>query len=204
MKKLTVLLLSILALTSCKLSQHYTFNTDFSGLYQLKFDMTDMANYGVEDPDSVPNVFEGFNVDSVQNIYEQMKGLSKVDVKAEDNVLYVSYKFEDLTALNASLATQNSSEFGMGATENGNKFSNEKGVFKYMFSDDSNAEATPDSIAQMMSFIDYEITMEFAKQIDEASNGVVDESRKRIDLSGNLGEVAAKEKSLNLEVTFKK
>lgn len=203
MKKLSVLLLSILALTSCKLSQHYTFNTDFSGLYQLKFDMTDMANYGVEDPDSVPNVFEGFNVDSVQDIYEQMDGLSKVDVKAEKNVLYVSYKFEDLTALNASLATQNSSEFGLGASENSNKFSNEKGVFKYQFTDDSET-ATPDSIAQMMSFIDYEITMEFAKQIDEASNGIIDENRKRIDLSGNLGEVAAKEKSLNLEVTFKK
>lgn len=203
MKKLVALVLGIVLLSSCKLSQHYIFNDDFSGHYQLKFDLSDMAGYGVEDPDSVENVFDGFNLDSVQEAYQNIDGLSKVKVTAEKNILFVEYKFADLNALNTSLSLQDNAELGMSGNSNVTKFSFENGVFSYVFSDELDTEATPDSIAQMMSFVDYEVTMEFAKRIDVATNGIIDESGKRLDLKGNLGEVATKEKSLNVQVTFK-
>ena len=63
MKKFLTILLALFALVSCKLSQQYTFNADFSGKYNLQFDLSEMASYGVEDPDSVPNIFEDFNLE---------------------------------------------------------------------------------------------------------------------------------------------
>jgi len=202
MKNIFLLTLAVFALVSCKLSQQYTFNADFSGKYQLLFDLNEMASYGVEDPDSIPNVFEDFNLDSVKQAYEQIKGLSHVNVSAAKNVLNVRYNFNDLDALNASLDVQNNGEFSLN-NGSGIKFSNENGVFKYNF-EEENAESTPDSIAEMMTFIDYDIVMEFAKPINSASNGIISESGNRLTLQGNLGEVAAKKKSLNVEVTFKK
>jgi len=203
MKNLFLAAIAVFMLVSCKLTQQYTFNKDFSGHYMLQFDLSDMASYGVENPDSIPDVFEGFNLDSVQQAYAAINGLSKVKVKAEKNVLIVEYNFADLNALNTSLSLQDNSELGMTNNSNVTKFRFEEGIFTYTFSDVQSEVATPDSIAQMMSFVDYNITMEFAKTIDAATNGKIDETGKRINLVGNLGEVASKEKSLNVQVTFK-
>ena len=55
MKKLFGLLIGISLLTSCKISQHYYFNSDFSGKYKLAFDLSEMAD--MDDnihPDSIP------------------------------------------------------------------------------------------------------------------------------------------------------
>jgi hypothetical protein len=204
MKNILVVCLSILLLASCTLTQQYSFNEDFSGHYQLEFDLSDMANYGNEDPDSVPNVFEGFNIDSVQDAYAKIEGISKIKVKTENNVLFVEYKFADLKALNASLSLQEQADLGISGMGSDNKFSYVDGVFTYNFQDETSAEATPDSIAQMMSFVDYSIRMQFAKPIKSATNGTIDQSGMLLDLSGNLGEIASKEKSLNVQVTFKK
>jgi len=204
MKNIFLLAIVVFTLVSCKLSQQYTFNDNFSGQYQLQFDLSDMASYGVEDPDSIPNVFDGFNLDSVQQAYAAIDGLSKVKVKTEKNVLFVEYNFVNLNALNTSLSLQDNSELGMTNSSNVTKFRFEEGIFSYTFSDLQSEVATPDSIAQMMSFVDYDITMEFSKQIESTTNGKIDESGKLLKLNGNLGEVASKEKSLNVQVTFKK
>ncbi len=198
MKQLLTLMTAVLLLVSCKITQNYRFNLDYSGDYSLTFDLTELAEFGVEEGDTIENFFEDVNLDSISQMYRSVKGITSVEVKSEPNILYVNYSFENLEALNKSLENQGGNEMPLGA--NPDKFTVTDGVFSYDIGALSGAKN--DSVAEMMSFVAYDITMKFAKQIKEATNGTVSEDGRSLHLQGDFGEVIKKEKELSVDVSF--
>lgn len=195
MSKFILVLCSILILASCKISQHYTFKKDFSGKYAMDFDLTglDELNDDIE-PDSIPNYFEGFNTDSVKAYYKAIDGISKVKVNVKDNVLHLAYKFSNLEALNKSFMSESND---LRLTNNA-KFAYANNVFTYSFE----TVSMNDSLAETMNFFEYDIVMEFAKDIKTVSNGEFIPKENAVRITGNLGEVTRQEKSLSLRVEF--
>lgn len=195
-------LATVLVLASCSLEQNYVFNEDFSGSYSLVFDMNEIVAFSSEDPDSTEDAFADLNVDSLKLAYEQMEGISNVKISGKDNVLHMSYNFASIDALNKSLETENNATAAFGGNATDDRFSYQNGIFKYNFPISGDAESL-DSLAQMMSIVEYNIHMQFAKPIAKTSNGEMGADGKSLRFEGNLGEVANKEKSLDLEVSFK-
>jgi hypothetical protein len=202
MKTIFYFLSALLFFSSCSLEQQYSFNEDFSGTYKMVFDLTEIAAFSAEDPDSVEDAFETMNTDSIKTAYQSIEGISNVEVTAKDNVIEVRYDFKDLDALNRSLQNENEAMSAFGGEVNQERFLFKNGVFKYNYPDFSDDEET-DSLSQMLTIVQYNVVMNFAKTIESSSNGEIQENKKSILLSGNLGEVATREKSLDLEVTFK-
>jgi hypothetical protein len=197
MKRILLAMISVLALASCKLAQQYHFNLDFSGDYELTFDMTELAEFG---GDTLEDFFADMNLDSLADVYRSVDGISNVAVEKDTNVLYISYSFRDLAALNRSLKQQDTPELGMSGSPD--KFSYADGVFSYRIGNLNNSSES-DSLAEMMDFIHYDIEMRFAKKIKEANNGEVSEDERSVKMEGTFGEVLKKERSLDLDVRFK-
>jgi len=202
MKMFLSFLAASLIMASCSLEQNYVFNEDFSGNYSLVFDLSEIVAFSAEDPDSVEDAFADLNVDSLKLAYEQIEGVSNVKISGKDNVLRLSYNFVNIEALNRSLETENNATSAFGGNATDDRFSYENGIFKYNFPVTGDEEGL-DSLAQMMSIVEYNIHMQFAKTIAKTSNGELGEDGKSLRFEGNLGEVATKEKSLDIEVSFK-
>jgi hypothetical protein len=88
----------------------------------------------------------------------------------------------------------------MGGTED--KFAYQDGVFSYGVGELNNTSQN-DSLAEMMDFISYDITMHFARKIKEASNGSISEDERSLKMEGTFGDVLKKEKSIDVDVRFK-
>lgn len=199
MKKFIALFTIAIFAISCSISQEYTFKKDFSGSYQLQFDMSQLAEIGGEEEEESEDLFADMNLDSIADIYKNMEGITNVVVKSADNVLFVNYDFKDLDALNRSLESKSEDDsFGM---VNSGKFTHNKGVFTYAAGDMS-ALGDSDSLVEMLSFLDYNITMNFANKVVSTSNGSILEGDKGIRMEGNFGEVAKQEKTIAVEVKF--
>jgi hypothetical protein len=199
MKKLIALFTVAIFAISCSISQEYTFKKDFSGSYQLQFDMSQLAEIGGEEEEESEDLFADMNLDSIADIYKNMEGITNVVVKSADNVLFVNYDFKDLEALNRSLESKSEDDsFGM---VNSGKFAHNKDVFTYAAGDMS-ALGDSDSLVEMLSFLDYNITMNFANKVVSTSNGTILEGDKGIRMEGNFGEVAKQEKTIAVEVKF--
>ena len=195
MTRVVLFVIAMLMLASCKISQHYTFKKDFSGKYAMDFDLSGLDELDDNtNQDTVINYFEGLNTDSVKRYYNAIDGITRVKVKVKDNVLHLTYKFASLDALNTSFQNE-SNDLGLA---NNAKFSYANNVFTYSFQ----TATMNDSLAETMSFFDYDVTMEFAKDIKRIDNGEQIAGKNAVHLSGNLGEIAKGEKSLSLRVEF--
>jgi len=198
MKNLLLFVFVAGLLFSCTITQHYSFNVDYSGDYTLDFDITQLAEFGAESPDSVEDFFEEMNLDSLADAYNTVPGIANVRVTKDKNILHVAYSFANLEALNASLNTNGKTDLNLGDAEE--KFKVTDGIFNYNIG--SFGENPSDSLAEMMSFVDYDITMSFARKIKSASTGTISEDGKTVNLKGNFGEIVKEEKTLELEVIF--
>lgn len=200
MKQAFLILLALFTLASCKLTQQYRFNLDFSGDYKLTFDVSELAAASTGDDDTLEDFFADMNLDSLAQVYRSVEGIDDVSIEKDSNVLYISYSFRDLDALNRSLQQQENPELGMGGERE--KFKYSEGVFSYNIGGLDNT-AQSDSLAEMMNFVEYDINMHFAKKIKEANNGSISDDERSVTMEGSFGEVLKKEKSLDLDVRFK-
>ena len=198
MRSIILSLFILIVAVSCKITQHYQFNLDYSGSYSLDFDVSALAEFGANSPDSIEDFFADMDLDSIVDTYKGIEGISNIKATKEENILHISYDFANLNALNQSLNTSDSDELSLGnAVE---KFSVQDGVFKYDIGDFG--ESPSDSLAEMMSFIEYDIVMKFARNIKSASAGTVQDDNRTVTMEGNFGDVVRKEKELKLEVLF--
>lgn len=202
MKKILTLLAAIAVFTSCTLEQTYTFNEDFSGTYIMNFDISQMAAFSTEDGQEAGDLFEDFNQDSLRDLYRNMKGISNVEIKTTENVINLKYDFDNLENLNQSLLAEQKAQEAFGDMADKPRFEYKKGTFIYN-APNLGSDADQDSLSQMLAVVEYDITLNFAKKITSVSNGVLSEDGKTVKMTGNMGEVALKEKSLQLEVKFK-
>ncbi len=198
MKYLFALLAFSFVLGSCSISQEYFFNKDFSGTYKMEFDLSGISDIDEGGADDLE--ISQQELDSLKMAFENIEGISKVNVETKNSVIYVAYSFKDLNALNKSLENFSQDDLSFGDE---NKFAFENNVFSYNFSEDNMGETPADSVAQMMSFLAYNVKMTFEKKIKTVSNGELNAEENSVTLEGDLGEIATSKKSLNLEVTFK-
>jgi hypothetical protein len=98
-----LLLYIVLAVfTSCTIDQEVHFHENFSGDYQMKFDMSDLMPV-LEDSVRFDSVFSKENMSTLQNRYENIEGISNPTVTFSDGVFLSKFSFADMTALNKAI-----------------------------------------------------------------------------------------------------
>lgn len=198
MKIILLSLLIVLGTVSCKISQQYHFNADYSGSYSMDFDITALAEFTASSPDSIEDFFAEMDLDSIVARFDTLQGISNVRVTKAQNILHIAYDFAGLEALNTSLNTADVNDLQLG--DAAEKFRVVDGVFRYDIGDFG--ETPSDSLAEVMSFIEYDIMMTFAQEIETASTGTIQSDQQTVVMNGNFGDVVRNEKQLTLEVTF--
>ncbi len=104
-----IFVISILFI-SCIIKQEIYFNKDFSGTYKYSYDFTEYVSYmqGEEDNDSLSMKNEDFDeyLNTVVSELKRIEGIN--DVKylndADNGLVYFSYNFDNVSALNKGLA----------------------------------------------------------------------------------------------------
>ncbi len=114
MKKRTLNFLFIAAATllmfSCVIKQEVYFNKDFSGNYKYTYDFTEYVSYMAGDEegsDSLMMKNEDFEeyLQSVRTALKEIEGIKDVKIvnDADNGLVYFSYSFTNVTALNSAL-----------------------------------------------------------------------------------------------------
>lgn len=191
--------LLILATVGCTITQRFQFELNYAGRYEMDFDITELAALSADSMDAVQDFFADMDLDSIKTYYSTFEGLSNITVSKTKNVLHLGYDFSGLAALNASLNTADS--LGLQLGDVGDKFSVTNGIFKYDIGDFD--ENYPDSLAEVLFFVDYDILMNFAQEIESASGCSVLDDKQTIVMRGNFGDVVRNQEALKVEVSFK-
>ena len=210
MKKLFAFFLGSMFLISCSLTQHFHFNNDYSGNYKMDFDMSalmDMAGE-MDSTDSEEDVWADVPMDSLEDVLNQLDGISNARVFVEENVLKFSYDFEDLESLNSAMHNTDMDEGEdeyIGALMGEESSFEAKGKKFYYTTPDMAGLEVADSIADYMEMFEYGITMSFEKNIKKIDNehAVISSDNKSLTMSGNFKELLKGEKTLSTEVRLK-
>lgn len=116
MKTKTINILFILTasllLFGCVVKQDIYFNKDFSGKYKYAFDFKEYVGYmSAEDEDSLAMKNEDFEeyLSVVKTELNKIDGISNLKIvnDAENGMVYFSYDFTNITALNAAIKYSN-------------------------------------------------------------------------------------------------
>ena len=208
-----MLLLTLVLLSSCTITQEYTFNKDFSGSAKLSIDMASfmemmggMDSTGAstkEMKDSLSCVFDKSRqkLDSIG-----MKNI-KYGWKEGTNTLYMSYDFKDLDELNRALNESNTQNTAISKSisDKPHVYFAKKGKKTLMYSgpkSDKDVSGNED-ISSMKEYYKYAVIFNFKRKIKKIDNPNVTLSsdKTRAELKGSMFEIIRKE--YNSDITFK-
>lgn len=108
LKKIVFLGLLLSLVTSCVIRQEIYFKKDFSGTYKYTFDFKEYANMmNSEESDSTMLKNEDFveYLESVKTALNEIQGISNIKTvnDADNGLVYYSFDFSDVKALNETL-----------------------------------------------------------------------------------------------------
>lgn len=127
MKKFVFFLAAIilaLSFQSCSIHQKIHFNRNYSGTYQMTVNMSEAMAFmsmmdttgSMEGADMMMEMFKGIDSMDLRGKYESIDGISDVYIEpVDDGAFVVEYKFDGLSALNASQDQMDALMDGMGA-----------------------------------------------------------------------------------------
>jgi hypothetical protein len=106
-----LLCIAVAAFTSCTMDQEVHFHDNFSGDYQMKFDMSDLMPV-LEDSVQFDSIFSNDNMLALQKRYESIEGISNPGVTFTDGVFLSKFSFADMTALNKAIKDEEGDKKG--------------------------------------------------------------------------------------------
>lgn len=117
MIRLITFLSAIVLLASCTVTERIHFNADFSGKYEMVLDMSAMKAFA-EIPDSMGNVqsepiIPREQLDSMKLEFENLQGISNLNINEENWIYTLSFHFTDpgaLDGLNSELGLDGGDE----------------------------------------------------------------------------------------------
>jgi hypothetical protein len=116
MKKQAISILFVIAATllliGCVVNHEVFFKSDFSGSYKYSFDFTEYVSYmGAEEDDSLMMKNEDFEeyLGTVKAALNQINGISNLKIvnNADNGLVYFTYDFANVTALNEAMRYSN-------------------------------------------------------------------------------------------------
>ena len=211
MKKLFSIILGTALLISCSIDQHFHFNDDYSGNYLMEFDMSALMDFAgeMDSTDSDEDIWGDLPMDSMQDAMNAVVGINNAKFFEENNVLKMSYEFENLEALNSALANsdlEDSEEDDVLGALMGDATNFEaKGKKFYYTTPDISTVEIADSMTEYMEMFEYAVTMSYENDIKkiENSDAIIGEDNKSFTLKGNFKELMLGEKQLSTEVRLK-
>jgi hypothetical protein len=209
MKRKTFSFIFIAAATmlmfSCVIKQEIYFKKDFSGSYKYTYDFTEYVSYMASDEegsDSLMMKNEDFEeyLTTVRTALKEINGISDVKIvnDADNGLVYFSYNFTDVTALNSAL--KYSSYMDTEPLEDAPYFVQKKKTLTYIrhAQPQEEVEEGEEDTSYMNDMFKWEYTIEFeaeVKKFDVQKDTAVtisSNNRKFVE-GGNIFDVTAKE-----------
>lgn len=201
--KLLLIPITALLLFSCTIKQEIYFNKDFSGDYKYTYDFTEYISYmdGEED-DSLMMKNEDFE-EYLQSVITSLKAIDGInDIKflnnADGGIVYFSYSFDHVEALNAAL--KYSSYMDQEPLEDAPYFEAKKKKLTYIRHAQpiEEEEDTEEDTSYMNEMFGWEFSIEFERDvkkydIQEDTAVTVSSNKRKFTEGGNVFDVAAKE-----------
>ncbi|MBN1251382.1 MAG: hypothetical protein JXR51_00440 [Bacteroidales bacterium] len=210
-KTYLTLLLSVLLLSSCTITQEFHFNKDFSGTAKLSVDMGMFIGM-MKSMDT--SSAQGSVADSLKYAFGESKikldSIGAINVKYNwddsTNVMYLSYEFSDINMLNSSLNATNETN-----KELTKEVSTEPHVFfkkngKTLIYDGPKTKSADKSSKEMTSMKDYykyNLIFTFDRKIKSAENpNIIHENgTKKVELKGSMFDILSQK--YDSKITFK-
>lgn len=194
------ILFLLLTVTSCTITQEYHFNRDLSGTASTTIDMTALMEFmnsmdTTESSNSLDTLDENF-----AETAEQLRELGAENVEFgwkndEKNIIYLSYKFDDVKTLNEILASQDAATGLAGGDSEGPKakFINKgrrKLTYKAPNLSDSELKDN-EEIKSMAEYYEFKTIFTFDRKIKklEAEGYEISDNKKKISNKANLNEM---------------
>lgn len=204
----------LVCLTGCiTIEENYTFKKDGSGTMEYVIDMTEMFKLLNDMPMDKTDSKGGMKLADKLDGLKAVKGIGKVKVKEEKKgaIQRVSFRFDDLTALNHALdvlmpdssGTQHERFKWDGTTlvRTNTAFASELGAS--MASDPSDTTGA----LMLLQSMHYKYSFKFANEIGEMqqAEGITKESigSKEVKLSTDFSVIAKDPKALDLRISLK-
>lgn len=199
--------ISAFLMFSCVIKQDIYFNRDFSGSYKYTYDFTEYVSYmsDEEESDSMMMKNEDFE-EYLQSVVSSLKAMNGInDVKflndADGGVVYFSYNFDNVEALNSAL--KYSSYMDQEPLEDAPYFELKKKKLTFVrhaqpFEEDEDTEATTEEDDYMNEMFKWEFNIEFARDVkkfdvQEDTAITVSRNKRKFTEGGNVFDVAEKE-----------
>jgi hypothetical protein len=101
-QSLILLCIAVATFTSCTIEQEVHFHENFSGDYQMKFDMSELMPV-LQDSVQFDSIFSNENTLALQKRYENIQGITNPRVTFSDGIFLSKFSFADMTALNKAI-----------------------------------------------------------------------------------------------------
>lgn len=188
---------TVLLFASCKITTHIHFNKDNSGSVNIEMDMTELM---ATMDDSSSREF----TDSITQAFQDnatLPGVKNYQVKFDKTVLKMSYDFDNIDGLNASLTELNKDQ------ENGQsngKFSGSKKGISYEAPKAPKDEGEEDGMDEMASMFPMTFIVSFEKKISKCSNEnyTINKTDNSITMEGTATDFTNSDK-MNFSVKLK-
>jgi len=168
---LLYLVISLFILTNCSIEQHIHFNKDFSGTVNYKIDVSTMNLLSNLDSTQEKTSWRNdslFNFDTEMARLGQIPGISDLEFIDDslNDIISFSYNFDNLDALNSSLANSNLTS----AKDIGGTVFKKKGkTLTYVVNDIETTDTSGD-VLSMMEYYKYKLILSFENEIKKVDN----------------------------------
>jgi phosphoribosyl-AMP cyclohydrolase len=198
-------------LTNCTIIQEYYFNKDFSGNARISVDMGSLMEM-MSGMDSTGTSTKSMK-DSMDFIFtestQKLKDLGIKNIKygweEGNNVLYMSYDFDNVDMLNTALTESNSQNKALSKTINTEPqtYFSRKGKTLMYKGPKSDKEISNKEMESMSDYYQYTLIFSFERKVKSVDNPNVKLSpdNKKVELSGSMFKIIRPD--FNSDITFK-
>jgi hypothetical protein len=190
--------------TACTIEQSYHFKSDFSGSYNMRFDLSAMAGLGDTDSTeaATDTIFTPESLDEMRNAYLTVPGVSNATATYEGNVLESGFEFSNLKALNEAVGKSS----GEGEESKGIYHFTQKGKTLIMkINREGMSELTGEDMASMGEMVTFRFTVTFEKDIKKIKGDIAQWTKgsKEVLIEFPLKDLTDDSKNLDVEIRLK-
>ena len=190
--------------TACTIEQTYHFKSDFSGNFQLRFDLSSMAALSESDSTSAATdtIFTPESLEEMRNAYLTVPGVTNATATYTDNVLQSGFDFSNLEALNAAVGRNNDSGEDAQGLYNFSK-KGKKLIMK--INREGMSELTGEDMASMGEMVTFKLTVSFERDIKKVKGDIAQWTKgsKEVLIEFPLKDLSDPKKNLDVEIQLK-
>jgi len=190
-----------LLLSSCVIEQNYHFKNDFTGSYQLRFDLSSMAGMSGEDM-GTDTIFTEESLAEMSQGYAEVEGITNVRSTYENNVLFTGFDFNGVKSLNEAMtrsAENNESSTGIYT------FTQKGKTLKMKLNRSGLGDMSSDDAASMAEMVSFKLKLTFDKKIKKVKGDAAtwNKGDNEVTLEFPMKDFLDEKKNLDVEIRLK-